>query len=171
MSKQANYTTPLYIPAYSAKNHALLVTLSLSATPHPAYIVQTHDDVAKTLKRALTRAIHIMSNLNPGWSSLLLQHYQLSAHETNFLVKDTRSAGLPIVISLLNLYRLQQQKAPVTSLIGTGVLRIDGSFDTTYKEDIKKTAINNQTLITANTCKHVFELNYFMEKINAEENQ
>jgi hypothetical protein len=167
MSKKTNITTILKIPAYSAENKALLIAPSLTATPQNKLIIQTNGHIATALKPALTRAISIMSSINPAWHTLLLFKYDLKSQPTHFLVKDTRSAGLALAISLINIHRQYHKKSPVTSLIGTGILRIDGSFDSTHKEDIKQTAINKQSLITANTCAHVFELNDLMEKNHA----
>lgn len=166
MSMQTAFTTEILIPAYSADNQALLIALRLTATPQKKFHIQTKGEIATALKRALTRAIEIMSSINPAWEPLLAFEYKLQSNTHHYLVKDTRSAGLALAISLINIYRQLHYKSPVESLIGTGVLRIDGSFESTNKEKIKQKAAKNQQLITSSTCAHVFELNYLMEKNN-----
>ena len=169
MSFKTAFKTSILIPAYTAQNQALLITLSLTVTPQKQYRIFTNGNVAEALKPALTRAIEIMSTIQPNWMSLLGFQYHLADLKNSnspYLVKDTRSAGLALAIGLMNIYRQHRGHAPVEGLIGTGILRIDGSFESSHKEEIKQKTSNYQFFITSNRCAHLFELNDFMEKIN-----
>ncbi|MDF1645799.1 MAG: hypothetical protein P1U61_02300 [Legionellaceae bacterium] len=159
--------TEVHLPAYTAENTALLVTLKLKATPHQKLTIKAQGNIAIALKRSLRRVIEIMSSINPCWHSLLKQTYQLESKETPWLVKDARSAGLPLAIGLLQLNKNINHQPPIHTLIGSGILRIDGSIEPTHKEDIKKNVIKNMsnvTWITSNMCQHLFELEYLMDQ-------
>ena len=82
-----------------------------------------------------------MTSINNAWKPLHALEYLLEDDETRFLVKDARSAGLSLAIGLLNIHRAIHQKPQISTFIGTGILRIDGSIEATHKEDIKQTAI------------------------------
>ncbi len=164
MSYKNIITTEVLIPAYSSKQDAFLIPLTLQAIPHEYLLIQTDGNIACALKYALHRTVEIMASIKPVWQPLQAHHYTLQGQDPRFVVKDARSAGLALAIALLNIHRTQNQKSQIYSLIGTGLLRIDGSFEATHKEDIKKTAISKAQLITSSTCRHVFELEHFMEK-------
>ena len=167
MSQQPLFTTPIYIPAYTANNQALLITYDLSATSQTKRSLETHGPLAEALTRALHRAIDILCNLNTAWRPLHYFAYHLSCKHTHFIVKDTRSAGLSLVIALFNLHRQQHLKPPINTLVGTGMLRNDGTIEASHQEALKKTAISpfqHKQLITSSTCAHVFEVAQFMEK-------
>ncbi|MCH9716415.1 MAG: hypothetical protein K0U24_04415 [Gammaproteobacteria bacterium] len=167
MSKSKKITTQILIPAYSAQNNALLITLQLEATPNKKLIIQTQNSIAIALKRSLRRAIEIMASIHPAWETLLQFKYQLSSEASTYLVKDARSAGLPLAIGMINIFRSINHQLTINSLIGTGILRIDGSIEATHKEDIKHKVIhttNAQQLITSSICQHVFELATFMDR-------
>ncbi len=164
MSYHNAITTKIRIPAYSAKNTAFLIELDLKATSHKKLLFKTSGHIATALKRALKRAIEIITSIHHAWKPLCMFEYALKSHDTHFLVKDTRSAGLSLAIGLLNVYRALNHKPQINAFIGTGILRIDGSIESTHKEEIKQTVIPNQKLITSNICPHVFELEKLMDK-------
>ncbi|MDF1678248.1 MAG: hypothetical protein P1U32_06085 [Legionellaceae bacterium] len=164
----SNHTTvtKLYLPAYSAAHKGLLVTPSLHATRQEKLTVHTQGNVASALKRPLIRTLEIMASIYAPWESLLQFAYTLKSNTPQFRVQDTRSAGLPLAIGLLNVYRATLQTKPLlTQLIGTGMLRVDGSIESTHKEDIKQNTFQNKhakQLITATTCPHLFVLEHMM---------
>jgi hypothetical protein len=167
MSDSKKITTQILIPAYSAQDNALLITLKLEAIPNKKLIIQAQNNIAIALKRSLRRAIEIMASIHPAWEVLLQFKYHLTSEATPYLVQDARSAGLPLAIGMLNIFREINQQPAINSLIGTGILRIDGSIEATHKEDIKHKVIpttNTQQLITSSICQHVFELATFMDR-------
>lgn len=164
MSYTNAITTEVLIPAYSKKQDAFIIPLTLQAIPNKALVIQTHGNIACALKHALHRTIEILASLNQPWKSLQIYRYVLQGQDPRFIIRDARSAGLSLAIALLNIHRTQNQKKQIDSLISTGLLRIDGSFESTHKEDIKKTALSNTQLITSRTCSHVFELDHLMDK-------
>ncbi|MCH9756849.1 MAG: hypothetical protein K0U37_06645 [Gammaproteobacteria bacterium] len=158
--------TEIAIPAYSAMDDAFLLTLKLTATPNPKLSIKTSGNIAIALKRALQRVIEIMSSLNHDWLPLLSFQYFLEGDAKQFLVKDARSASVSLAIGLLNIYRSINHKSQIKTLVGTGILRIDGSIESTHKEEIKQTTmatIPSKQLITSSICQHVFELEHFMD--------
>ncbi len=167
MLNQTTQAIVISIPAYSANQQAHLVTLTLKASLSHTRTIQTIGPVAKALHRALNRTIEIMSILKPEWAILSSCNYTLQHETAHLVVKDTRSAGLPLCIALITLYRQFHQKSVSYTPIGTGLLRNDGSFQSTEKEEVKQKILNHQQLITANTCSHVFYLNTLMEEKNA----
>ncbi len=165
MSNQKTAIT-LYLPAYSAAHKGLLIMPSLHAARQENLTIHTQGNVAAALKRALIRTLEIMASIHTQWETLLHFAYSLESNTPRFRVQDTRSAGLPLAIGLLNVYRTIVQKAPpLLHLIGTGMLRIDGSIESTHKEDIKQEIFHDKhdkQLITAGECPHLFVLEHMM---------
>lgn len=167
--KKLPLLTEMAIPAYSARGDAFLFTLSLKAIPKTPYAIKAKGNIAIALKATLQRMIEIIASLKPEWEALTGFEYFFESEDSPVLIKDARSASLSLVIGLLNLYRALQGKPQAPGLVATGIIRLDGSIQSTHKEDKKHTAFKfnqekNQQFITSSICQHVFELDYLMDK-------
>lgn len=152
----------LLIPAYTHNKQGLLIPISVYTKTDYRLEINSEGHIARSLERIFKRNIEILSTLKPAYT--ILKHFQfnLISSENRFRVKDVRSASLAICITLLNLLRIISGKCPNQSIIGTGLLRMDGSFMASSFEAIKEQAAlkNNYhfEFTNANDCKHIFEL-------------
>ena len=109
-----------------------------------------------------------MSDLDSSWKILRKFKYNLSLMENQFRVMDARSAGLPLCIALLNVVRAFNGMAQVRHITGTGILRIDGTFEKSFLEEEKRKAsseLMENRFITSQVCKHVFDLATLMNRL------
>lgn len=124
--------------------------------------VTSEGQIAQSLQNIFKRNIEILSSLKHAYKLFTRFQFKLVSVDQGFRVSDVRSASLPICITLLNLLRIMSGKTINNSIIGTGLLRVDGSFLKSSFENIKKEAVlqkSNQLKFTnSNHCEHVFEL-------------
>lgn len=149
-----------FIPAFDSKQQGLIVDLKLQASPNAQFRIKTSGSIAQALERSFIRVIEIMSSLNASWSCLGRYQYKLISSAEQYRVKDARSAELSLCIAALNVVRNHKQLASVNKYIGTGILRVDGSFSQTSLEDTKEKAalVSQQRFINTQRCGHIFEL-------------
>lgn len=165
-----NYTSVLNIPAYDAYNNGLIIECKLTTISNNEFFINTAGMVATSLKRNLHRLIEIMSSMKKSWQQLASMGYLLECDSQQFIVRDSRSSSMALSIALLNLNRAIQGQPQVSGLTGTGILRIDGSFDSSHQE-IKKyfAAIKNldglKKFITANESKNLFDLEDLINRL------
>ena len=124
-----NYTSIVNIPAYDASNNGLVIEFKLTAIPNGAFLINANGKVATALQRNLKRIIEIMASIKKSWECLESMSYLLECTSNQFVVKDSKSSSMALSIALINLYRAIQGQPQVSGLSGTGILRIDGSFD------------------------------------------
>lgn len=77
---------------------------------------------------------------------------------------------MALSIALINLYRAIHGQPQISGLSGTGILRIDGSFDHAHLEDKKyfaarKNLKNLNQFITPNESKNLFELEHLINQL------
>ncbi len=157
------------IPAYDFNHQGLLIDLTLNATPSSQLQVHASGSIAESLKRSFTRVLEIMSSLKSSWVCLQGYEYTLFSFNEHYKVKDARSADLPLCIVALNVVRNHNQMQSVDDYIGTGTLRMDGSFNKTFLEEIKEKASqishsSQRRFINSTQCDHVFELDALLNK-------
>ena len=75
--------------------------------------------------------------------------------------------SMALCIGILNINNQINGKAQNFNLVGTGILRIDGSFEKTCFENKKKLAVKNDNkfgkrFVSAINCEHVFDLDTLM---------
>lgn len=154
--------TNVFIPAYDNNKNGIMFNLVMETKLNDSLTINANGSVATSLKKNLSRAITIMSNLDSSWEILRKFKYNLSSMENQFRVMDARSAGLPLCIALLNVVRAFNGKKQVQHITGTGILRIDGTFEKSFLEEEKKQASSSQIMesrfINSQVCKHVFDL-------------
>jgi hypothetical protein len=160
-------TTSINIPAYDATGDGLIVTLRLTAIMDNSNIILTIGNIAENLKHNFQRIVEIMSSINKFWKCLENYTYILECENSNFVVKDTKSSSMAISIALLNIYREILAKPQIQGLSGTGILRMDGTFENSRYETKKYQASvrdgdDLKHFITANECNHLFELGQLM---------
>ena len=156
-----NYNSIVNIPAYNSLSNGLIVQLTLTATTNNTFIINTHGVVANALQKNFKRIITIMSSLQPSWHCLELISYVITCHSNHFIVKDSKSSSMALCIALINLCREMHGLKQIHGLTGTGILRIDGSFDNSHLIDQKYFAAQQTELnkfFTPNDCKNLFEL-------------
>ncbi|MDI9818516.1 MULTISPECIES: hypothetical protein [unclassified Legionella] len=154
-------TTNVIIPAYDKNKNGIVFNLVMDVNPNDSLTVEANGSVATSLKKNLGRAITILSNIDSSWRILRKFKYNLISMENQFRVMDTRSAGLPICIALLNIARNLNGMEQVQHITGTGILRIDGTFEKSHLEEEKKQATSQlmeSRFISSQVCKHVFDL-------------
>ncbi|CAM4499349.1 MAG: hypothetical protein LEGION0403_FIIPPAGN_02535 [Legionella sp.] len=169
---QASITNVL-IPAYDNNKNGLVFTLEMETTLNDSLTINTDGNVANSLKKNLNRAITIMSNLYSSWEILKKFKYNLRSMENQFRVMDARSAGVPLCIALLNVVRAFNRMEQIQHITGTGILRIDGTFEKSFLEEEKKKAssqIMESRFINSQICKHVFDLADLMNSQQKEKN-
>jgi len=127
----------VHIPAYNASHAGLIIELELKAMSDNAFLINSTGEVAIALQRSVRRIIEIMSSMKKSWRCLEYARYWLTCHSHPFIVRDAKSAGMALSIALLNICRSMQGKPQVQGLSGTGVLRVDGSFDCSHREEEK----------------------------------
>lgn len=161
------YYTEVVIPAYTNSGEGINVHFDLYAYQNRAFslILNTQGAAASALRKNFLRTLSILTALKQSWTMLLGFHFELITCNDRYLVKDARSAGLPLVIALLNILHLSQGLQPPTNLIGTGILRMDGSFTASSSEAEKRavteTVEPGKIFLDSNNCAHVFDLNKY----------
>lgn len=151
------------IPGFDIKQQGLIINLQLVAVPSLQFRVKASGSIAKSLERSFIRVIEIMSSLKESWNCLESYQYTLKSFNENYNVKDTRSADLSLCIVALNVVQNYKQMKSIDSYIGTGTLRIDGSFNQTSLEAVKEKAalqsdMAQKKFVNAKSCAHIFEL-------------
>ena len=165
-----NYTSIASIPAYDSLNNGLVIDFKLTAISQGTFFINTTGKVAAALQRNLKRIIEIMSSLKKSWECFESIGYSLECSSNQFDVKDSKSSSMALSIALINLYRAMHGQSQVPNLSGTGILRIDGSFDSAHLED-KKYFAAKQSLkklnqfITPNESKNLFELENLINRL------
>ncbi len=152
--------TYVSLPAYDAYQQGHLFHLELRTTPSATFSLTTHGMIAEGLMHALKRVVLILAGLHHDWQPFKKHHYHLVSGNHRACVRDARSSGLPLCLALLNMLRAQQGLNQIEDLTGTGILRLDGSFEEAHLENVKKeVALNNSThFLTSYQCNHVFKL-------------
>lgn len=157
-----NYKLDIHIPAYTINKTGIVINLKLFASQSNSFNFISSGEIAQSLQKAFKRGIEILIVNKPEYEILKSFEYYLINEDKKYCVQDVRSAGMSICIALMNLFRVCVGKKPNELLIGTGVLRMDGSFVPSSYECIKKRTIfyNNsiQRLITSDQCNHIFVL-------------
>lgn len=158
----------IIIPAYDLNHNGLIVSLKLVAKPSAQFRLMSNGVIANSLERSFTRIIHIMMSLKSSWNCLGSYQYALTSFNENFNVRDVRSADLALCVAALNIIRNHHRKNLIDNYIGTGSLRIDGSFNETFLEEVKKQAVNRshtipKKFINSKSCNHIFDLEALLE--------
>ncbi len=166
-----HYTSAVHIPAYDASNNGLIIELKLTTIPtNGEFLINTTGKIAAALHNNFKRIIEIMSSMKKSWECLESISYLLECSNNQFVVKDSKSSSMALSIALIDIYRAINGQPQVSGLSGTGVLRIDGSFDGSNLEEKKYFAAkkNLKTLnkfITHNECKNLFELENLIDEL------
>lgn len=171
--KTKSSITNVLIPAYDNNKNGIVINLIMETTLNDSLIIDAYGNVANSLKKNLSRAITTMSNLDSSWGILRKFKYNLSSTETQFRVMDARSAGLPLCIALLNIVRAFNGMKQIQHITGSGILRIDGTFEKSFLEEKKKQAtsqIMESKFINSQVCKHVLDLANLMNTKQKEKN-
>ncbi len=155
------------IPAYNANFQGLAVRLAITAIPSSHLRIISRGIIAQSLEKSFLRVIQIAMSLKNSWSCLEKYRYVLQSFEEGYIVKDVRSADLSICIAAMNIIRARDKKKLIDNYIGTGSLRVDGSFNETFLEEVKEQAIHKTTarkqFITTKSCNHIFDLEALFE--------
>lgn len=165
-----NYTSIVNIPAYDAFNNGLVIEFQLTAISRGDFLINATGTVAAALQRNLKRIIEIMSSIKKSWGCLESMGYLLECTSNQFVVKDSKSSSMALSIALINLYRAIHGQPQVQGLSGTGILRIDGSFDSSHLVEEKYFATkqnlkNLSKFITPTESKNLFELENLINQL------
>lgn len=163
-----NVKIDIVIPAYDSNHQGLAISLKLMAESSTSLTIRANGTIAKSLEKSFTRVIHIMTSLKRSWRCLENYQYTLDSNHQNFNVRDARSADFSLCIAALNNIRNHYNKNSITHYVGTGSLRVDGSFNATFLEELKELAINKMDInkkkfINTKSCNHIFDLEALLE--------
>lgn len=157
------HVVKINIPAYDALMNGVIVEFKLSLYPQSKFSIEARGNIAVALKNNFMRVIEIMSSLKVAWNCLENVSYVLESHHDQFIVKDAKSSSMAFSIALLNSVRILQGLVPIDEITGTGILRIDGSFENSHLQDKKYLAAKKEVktlnqFITPSECKHLSDL-------------
>ncbi|WP_133131360.1 hypothetical protein [Legionella yabuuchiae] len=161
ITKSDDICIDVFIPGYTSEEKALVVKIELMVLKRLNFSVSSQGIIAFSLERIFKRNIEIMSSLKKSYEVLKNFEYRLISTGNNWSVKDARSAGLPICIALINVVRKLNGLEQVQSINGTGILRIDGTFEKSHLEEEKRKAsseLMENRFINSEVCKNVFNL-------------
>lgn len=166
-TNQNCFETNVIIPGYDSKNNGLVVQLKLTAYLNQVFSIRTVGSVATALEKNFARVTNIMASLKKNWEHLGSMQYTLQSFDNKFCVRDARSSSMALCIGVLNINNQIDGRAQNFKLVGTGILRIDGSFEKTCFENKKKLAVKNDNkfgkkFVSAINCEHVFDLDTLM---------
>lgn len=164
------YQVPqINIPAYDAAGQGLIVEFNLAFIPKSEFLINTTGKLAVALHNNLKRVIEIMSSIKKSWECLETIQYQLECSNDKFITKDSKSSSLALSIALMNVYRVINGKSGVSGFTGTGILRVDGSFESSNLEtekymSAKRSIKDLNKFITPNECTHLYDLERLMDQ-------
>lgn len=158
-----HYVSTINIPAYDAFNNGIVVEFKLTIYPNSAFIINSIGNIAMALKNNFKRNIEIMSSIKKAWECLESAAYLIECSNNQFIVKDSKSSSMALSIALMNTLRAMDNMPQIAGFSGTGILRIDGSFESSHLEDKKYLATKKEVkalnkFITPHECKHLFDL-------------
>lgn len=165
--KVQSFNTDVLIPAYDKNKNGIMFNLKMKAIPNDSLTIEAHGNVARSLVKNLGRAIAVLSNIDSSWKILKQFKYNLVSTKDEFRVMDARSSGLPLCIALINVARSFNGMKQVQHLTGTGILRIDGTFEKSHLEEEKKQAssqLMENEFINSQVCNHVLDLAILMNR-------
>lgn len=166
------YPTTIFIPAFTRQKKGMLLSLSLKAKSSQHNLeIQTIGSLAQGFEKIFYRTIFILSSLKKSWNCLNNFHFVLQSTDNFLTLKDARSASLPLCISLLEVLKQREGVAPLNQLVGTGILRQDGSIEESSAEEQKKHVAknffsNNKQFISSKNCDHVFKLEKLLSEFH-----
>lgn len=163
------HTSLVNIPAYDACHNGLLIEFKLTAFSNHKFLVNTTGKAADALQRNFIRVIEIMSSMKRSWECLQSLGYLLECCNDQYIVRDSKSSSMALSIALINVYRAAQGQPSVKDLSGTGILRIDGSFERSHLEEKKYFAAKSGNLnkfITPNKSRNLLELESLINQLN-----
>ena len=161
-------TTRIALPAYNNRAHGLLIELSIYAYKSSHHTIQSNGYLASCLQKNFQRVLTIAVNIKTNWQSLKNYSYIIESSFAGGVVRETASSSMGLCIGLLNLYRAMNNKPQIGGITGTGILRVDGSFDKANLECAKKEAArlsdsSDKYFIVPEYCGHLFDLEHIME--------
>lgn len=170
MGFMLQYTSIVNIPAYDSSNNALVIEFKLTTVSYEHFFINTTGTVAAALQRNLKRIVEIMVSIKKSWECFESIGYLLECNSNQFVVRDSKSSSMALCIALINLYRSIHGQPQIAGLSGTGILRIDGSFDSSHLEEKKYLAAKNSLkdlnkFITPYESKNLFELEKLINQL------
>lgn len=159
----SNYVMTVNIPAYDALKNGIIVEFKVTIQPNSTLTINSIGNVAMALKDNFIRNIEIMSSIKKSWECLESAAYLIECSNNRFIVKDSKSSSMALSIALINGVRAINHMPQIIGFTGTGILRIDGSFEDSHLEDKKYLAAKKEVkelnkFITHHECKHLFDL-------------
>jgi len=162
-------TSSIKIPAYDSFGEGLVISLKVTALTKNGFSLTSIGNIAIALENNFRHTIEVISSIKKSWEILYYYNYVIECENKNFVVKDAKSSSMAISIALLNLHRSMNDKQKIENISGTGVLRIDGSFDSSCNEESKNQAMkkvndNLDIFITTKECNHLYDLEKLMNQ-------
>lgn len=146
------------IPGYTSTGYGISILLSIYASLSDKFELSTSGNVALALASNFKRVVGIISSQDVSWKHINKIHYHLECSNNRFKVMDSKSSSMAISIALFNINRLLKGKTLIEGITGTGILRIDGSFEKAHLENSKKAITKDGLFISSENCKNLFEL-------------
>ena len=161
---------PIFLAAYTKNDNAkgLVFNMTLTAINNKQESYVANGEMAKTLLPLLKKIVTILKEIQPSWT--LLDEYRLilTGNHANYIVKQYDSAGLGLAIGLYNIARKINHSSFVEGIIGTGMIRLDGSVDEVRGISSKTEASidipNFKKLLSKSEISHLSQLHTTLNK-------
>jgi hypothetical protein len=170
LSKQKTlHSASIKIPAYDTSGKGLVVSFKITASKSNEFSLISIGNIATALKNNFRHTVEIISSLKKSWEPFYYYKYLIECNDKSFVVKDAKSSSMAMSIALFNLNRSMNKKKKINHITGTGILRIDGSFDSSSNEINKNHAAkqlgsNVNVFLTAKECNHLYDLDKLMNQ-------
>lgn len=160
------FETELALAAYTHDNSiGCLFTFGLSYTPQENNTFHAECEFGEALLKEVQRTLFILYTVKNTWQ-LLKGQFTLSSMYQDYIAGSTSSAGLGIAISLFNLARMVNGSAPVSDVLGTGFIRLNGNIESVDGIEHKSRAVIDsgrgyKKMLTAEDLNHL----YFLDRV------
>lgn len=161
---------PIFLVAH-AKNHqqkGFVFDVTLAALPNSRGGYSSEGKMAGALLPLFKKVADILKSIQPSWNLLNDYHLLLTADYAEYTVKECDSAGLGLAIGLYNVARKINNSSSVEGILGTGMIRLNGSVSEARGVDSKEEASFDtpkfKKLLTKNDISHLCQLHGLLKK-------
>ena len=152
----------IYLPGVCVESeHAMLLTLAVTAAPHFESIYYAEGALATALLPLIKRVSDITDALGLSGRPDAMR-VMLSSSNNNIEVRDADSAGLSMAIALENLRRLHSGQAAAVGVVGSGAVYQNGYIgDISYYKQKRSVVLSNPSVnrfLTSRQVPHLLAL-------------
>lgn len=162
----------LFLAAHTKDENTkgFIFNLQLSAIKNHSESYTADGKMAETLLPLLKKVAHILKEIQLSWTILNDYELKLTGDYPNYDVKQYDSAGLGLAIGLYNIARKINKSSFSEGIIGTGMIRLDGSVSDVRGISSKQSASLNipnfKKLLGKNEISHLLQLHSVLTQYN-----